>query len=257
MIEIVKKAAEIAIQKTIEKGLDNLSFKLPDLPSRKEKLNDTVLGERAEAAAYSATKFFDLPEVKIQKGDSIGVYLKDGSTYRDDVFEYNLEQFKEMNCTSFEDMTKIWAHECGHRVLQNLYTNSWAAELGADFFAGVRSEMMGLPKSNMEKHLGATKGSQSHPHGALRMKAMDYGRTVVSEMRKLGLTPTLENCLQAFSSSPFSKMTYSNVSKEGLAAFVDSKGYHLKNAADIKAKIDQKIKEAEKAASKGDLDHMD
>lgn len=67
------------------------------------------------------------------------------------------------------------------------YGNSWANELGADFFVGIREEMLGLGKSNFEKTLGATKTSISHPGGELRIKAIEYGRQVAAEMKKTEL----------------------------------------------------------------------
>jgi len=252
MIETLVKAVEATATKSIEKIGRNFEFKLPDFMRKQDEVSDSALEARVEAAAHSASKFFNMPEAKIQKGDSIGVYKNMEGTMLDDVFQYNLGQFKKMNCTSFEDMTKIWAHECGHRLLQNILPSSWANELGADFFAGVRSEMLGLPKSNVEKYLGATKASKSHPGGAIRMQAMDYGRFVVNQMKKAGIQPTWENCLAAYRQSPFSKMTYENMGSGKIAAFIDNKAYHYGNAADAKAKVNWNLQHSKDAAERGD-----
>lgn len=252
MIETLLKAAEVTAMKSIENFGKSFEFKLPDFFQNKQEVTDAVLDARAEAAAHSASKFFNLPEAKIQKGATIGVYKNGEGTFLDDVFEYNLEQFKKMNCTSFEDMTKVWAHECGHRLLQNIFPNSWADELGADFFAGARSEMMGLPKSNFEKMLGSTNASKSHPGGALRMKAMDYGRFVVTQMKKAGIQPTWENCIEAYRQSPFAKMTYENTGKDKATGFIDNKAYHYGNAADAQAKVNSNLKRSQEAAARGD-----
>ena len=133
--ELASKAIDF-----LESGFD---FRLPDLTkdSEKEALQDEVLNLRAQLSAHDASDFFHLPTTPIQEGDSIGVYINDVNASFDDVLEYNIDEFKELGCTSMEDMTKIWAHECGHRILQNLNLSPWASELGADFFAGVRSEM--------------------------------------------------------------------------------------------------------------------
>ena len=251
MIETLLKAAEVTAMKSIENFGKSFEFKLPDFFQNKKEVTDAVLDARAEAAAHSASKFFNLPEAKIQKGDTIGVYKNGEGTFLDDVFEYNLEQFKKMNCTSFEDMTKVWAHECGHRLLQNIFHNSWTDELGADFFAGARSEMMGLPKSNFEKMSGSTNASKSHPGGALRMKAMDYGRFVVTQMRKAGIQPTWENCIEAYRQSPFAKMTYENTGKGKATGFIDNKAYHYGNAADAQAKVNWNLRHSKDADVRG------
>lgn len=252
MIETLLKVAEVPAMKSIESFEKKFEFKLPDFSKNKQEVSDAVLDARAEAAAYSACKFFNLPEAKIQKGGTIGVYKNGEGTFLDDVFEYNIELFKKINCTSFEDMTKVWAHECGHRLLQNIFPNSWADELGADFFAGARSEMMGLPKSNFEKMLASTNASKSHPGGALRMKAMDYGRFVVTQMKKAGIQPTWENCIEAYRKSPFAKMTYENTGQGKATGFIDNKAYHYGNAADAQAKVNWNLRHSKDAAARGD-----
>ena len=184
---------------------------------------DTVLETRVEATAHSASNFFDLPYAKIQKGETIGVYKNDEGTFANETFEYNLDQFKNMNCTSFEDMTKVCEHECAaYRLSQNTFPTPWAKVLGADFFAGVRSEMIGLPKSNFEKMIGSTEASTSHPDGALRMQAIDYGRNIVAQMKLEGMQPTWENCLEAYKESPFAQMKYENAA-DGI------EGSHVEN----------------------------
>ena len=249
----------------IEKMGKAFGFKLPGLLSNKKEETEKMLEVRAEAAAYSASKFFGLPEARIQKGDTIGVYKLNEASLTDDVFQYSIKQFKELGCTSFEDMTKIWSHECGHRLLQNILPSSWANELGSDFFAGVRSEMLGLPKSNFEKTLGATSASKSHPGGPLRIQAMDYGRKVVAQMRKAGIQPTWENCIDAYVKSPFAKMTYENsngrnklageytrATTQRLDGFIDRREFHLREAENAKEKEKYYLREAEKATDRKD-----
>lgn len=230
---------------------NHMGFQLSELSDNPE-ITDAALEVRVEAAAYSASKFFGLPEAKIIKGDCIGVYKNGEGVLSDDVFEYNLEQFKQNDCTSFEDMTKIWAHECGHRLFQNILPNSWADELGADFFAGARSEMLGLSKSNFEKFLKSTQASETHPDGNLRIQAMDYGRYVVSEMKKNGIQPTWENCIEAYMESPFAKMVYDATGKS-VAAFIDNKAYHLGNAERAKDRIQWNQKKVKESIAKNDF----
>lgn len=211
MIETLVNAVEDAAKKNIENLSKNFNFKLPGFFHKEQEVGDAALDARAEAAAHSVSKFFDISEAKIQKGDAIGVYKKDVGAISDNVFEYNLEQFKKMNCISFEDMTKIWTHECGSRLLQGMFPSPWACELGSDFFVGVRSEMLGLPKSSFEELLGSTVASELYPDGALRMQAIDYGRSAVAKMKESEIRPTWENCVEYYGQSEFAKMTYENL----------------------------------------------
>ena len=172
-----------------------------------------VVGEvptyQIEAAAHSACHFFGMDDIPLREGDSIGVYTNNPDIINDDVFQYNIEQFKKMDLTSFEDQTKVWTHECGHRITQKAFgETTWADELGADYFVGVREEILGLGKSNFEKTLGVTKPSPSHPGVVIRLKAIEYGRQVVAEMKRNGIVPDWENCLQEFAKSDFAKMSY-------------------------------------------------
>lgn len=211
MIESLLESVKETVTTGLEKVSDILGFKLPDFIEKSEpEVNDAVLKVRAETAAQSVSSFFGLPNAPIMEGDSIGVYTNMEGTVMDDVFEYSLDQFKDMDCTSFEDMTKVWAHECGHRILQNYFPSGWTDELGADFFAGVRSEMLGLPRGEFEEALANTGPSESHPGGDLRMQAMDYGRFTVQQMREMGIEPTWENCIAAFQMSPFVGLTFEN-----------------------------------------------
>lgn len=209
MIETIVEMAQEAVKNRIESLESILDFKLPEFIEKREpEISDAILQVRAEAAAHSASTFFQLPEIPVVEGDTICVYLNGEGTMLDDVLQYSIDQFKEMNCTTFEDMTKVWSHECGHRLLQNLFTSSWASELGADFFAGARSEMLGLPRSDFEDFLADTAPCETHPGGELRMQAMDYGRFAVQQMRAMGIEPTWENCIATFQMSPFAGMTY-------------------------------------------------
>lgn len=218
----------------------------------KVELSDNALHTRVEASAHSACKFFGLPDIVIQEGDTICVYRGLDIFPDKDVFEYNLHQFKQMGCTNFEDLSKVWAHECGHRLLRMDFPSPWAQELGSDFFAGVRSQMLGLPSGNFEKFLGNTSGSLSHPPGELRLQAIKYGRDVVKNMLAIGQEPTITNCKDAFANSPFAQMQPMRRTSGDVAAFINDKSYHYEQAAKAKGNAEYYTKQAEKAASNGD-----
>lgn len=234
MIELVGKEIEVA-EKAVETASEiKEATKAQDVSAVskfenasiqfKEGLSDEALRARVEAAAHSANTFFGIPDIDLVEGDAIGVYRGCDIFLDKDVFEYSLDQFKDMKCLSFEDMTKVWAHECGHRILRMDFPSGWTQELGADFFSGVRSEMLGLPTSNFEKLLASTTGSATHPVGSLRVQAVQFGRDVVRGFQEKGITPTIENCKEAFAKSPFSEITYENYSSPQFAKFVDDKG---------------------------------
>ena len=225
-IEVVEKAAETSSEiKEAAKSKDISAVSKFENASMqfKEGLSDEALKARVEAAAHSANKFFGIPDIDLVEGDAIGVYRNCDIFLDKDVFEYSLDQFKDMKCLSFEDMTKVWAHECGHRILRMDFPSGWTQELGADFFSGVRSEMLGLPTSNFEKLLASTTGSVTHPVGSLRIQAIQFGRDVVRGLQEKGITPTIENCKEAFANSPFAKITYENYTDSQYAALTDGK----------------------------------
>lgn len=238
-IEVAEKAVEIASEiKEATKAQDISAISKFEHASIqfKEGLSDEALKARVEAAAHSANKFFGIPDVDVIEGDAIGVYRGCDILLDKDVFEYSLDQFKDMKCLSFEDMTKVWAHECGHRIFRDRFTEfkeSWTQELGADFFSGVRSEMLGLPTSSFEKLLASTTGSVTHPVGSLRIQAIQFGRNVVRSFQERGIAPTIENCKEAFANSPFAKITYENYNGPQYSKFIDDKGDFK-----IKLKID-------------------
>ena len=238
-IEVAEKAAETSSEiKEAAKSKDISAVSKFENASMqfKEGLSDEALKARVEAAAHSANKFFGIPDIDVLEGDAIGVYRGCDILLDKDVFEYSLDQFKDMKCLSFEDMTKVWSHECGHRIFRDRFTEfkeSWTQELGADFFSGVRSELLGLPTSNFEKLLASTTGSVTHPVGSLRIQAIQFGRDVVRGFQEKGITPTIENCKEAFANSPFAKITYENYNGPQFSKFVDDKGDFK-----IKLKID-------------------
>lgn len=265
-----------AIKDMAKQGLEYLDnkidVKLPDVLDGKAEVTDAALEERMKAAAHSAGSFFMLPDIKVMEGDSIGVALRNPKDLSDDMLVYNLDQFKDMKCTSFEDMTKVWSHECGHRLLQDIYENPWASELGSDFFVGIRSEMLGLPTSDFEKKLGKTGASSSHPGGGLRLEAISYGREVAAGMMEKNIQPTWDNCLEAFDRSPFSRIECPDDIKgladgekdmdiksvgpddmENVKNFINDREYWYKKASDAQSQYKYYVKQSENAAHRGDL----
>lgn len=232
MIELVTMAQEVAKSKL--EGLAD-KMRLPELSEGKNLTvpSDQELARRAETSAHFACKFFDLPDTVVREGKCISVNERDLKDKTDDVLEYNVNQFRQMDCTGIADMTKIWFHECGHRILQGIVKEPWVDELGADFFAGVSSEMSGLPKGGLEKILSVQQPSESHPGGATRLMAMEYGRFIASQMKGQGIKPTWKNCVEAFQSSPFWNISYKD--------FANSNGNPLQGTENKRAFVDTSV----------------
>jgi len=246
MIEtIITAAKEIG-----ESILDNkfISNICPDFLKPEVNIADYQI----EAAAKCAGDFFGMPDLKIEKGDSIAVMPMDVDVLGDEVLKYNIEQFKDLGLDTFEDQAKVWSHEMGHVILQKEYpVGGWADELGADFFVGVRSEILGIGSGKFERFLGKEPASLSHPNGKLRIDAVNYGREVVAQMKREGITPTWQNCIEKFKESDFAKYTAEN--QGDIRAFVNDASYHYRQAADAKRNAEYYKKEAERASKNGDF----
>ena len=248
--KLVEAAAEKVTEAAAEKLTDAAAEKVTDAAA--EKLSTPALETRMEAAAHSACKFFGLPEPELRADTGIGVQMNRADwTMQGDTFLYNLGEFKDLNSLSFEDMCKVWAHECGHRVLRFYNLGAWANELGADYFMGVRSEMLGLPNGNLEKALGKTAGSLSHPPGQLRLQAIQYGREAVRDFKKANVPVTMQNMRETFRTSHFARLQMGRQT-DAVAAFVDDKQWHCKEAALAKENANYYTKEAQKALQSGD-----
>lgn len=183
-------------------------------------------------AAHTACSFFGLKDLPVSEGESTGVYIGDMARIGDERLVYSKSQFDQMGWNTFEDQTKVWAHEIGHVILQEDFAaKPWAGELGADFFAGVLAEMNGIGIGNYERSLGSTPASETHPDGRLRLEAIQLGRDTVVEMRKNDIMPNWQNCMDKFKESELSdvdnKRNMKNVSFEGTSKY-DDDDYNIK-----------------------------
>ena len=219
-----------------ERMEDRMEIRMPERNADRAVLTEDMLMERLLTAERTVGKFFNLPEVPMAKGDSISVELHDLKTAADDRLLYNLDQFKSMGCVSFADMTKILAHEYGHRMLQDEGVGQWAGELGGDYLSGALSEMLGLPSSNIEPLLGRQEPSMSHPGGDMRADATAYGHEVVHDMMQQGIHPTIENCLEKFLESGYSRIEGPDAG-EGAETAREESGKFPEDGADNKREV--------------------
>lgn len=201
--QVAEKAAESEVVRSVASVLEKIELV-------KSGVSEALVA-KVEAAAHSAGKFFGISDAELIVGRAIDAYHDCEIFVKKTVFEFVLDRFKDVMGVSVEDMMKIWAHECGCRILEKDNSlSAWAKELGAGFFTGVRSEMLGLPKSDFEKVLESAKESETCPEGTLRVNAIQYGRDVVRRFQSNGVEPTIENCKEEFVNSPYSKITYEN-----------------------------------------------
>ena len=252
--KVIKETTKKAIEKAAKKTVRDTTNRIEKSMNATTSLPQEALTTRMEAAAHSACKFFNLPEPELIKGNVIGVYMnRYDLSMRGDKFVYNLNEFKDLKSLSFEDMSKIWSHECGHRVLRFYNLSPWSKELGSDFFMGVRSEMLGLPNGNIEAALGKSQASLSHPPGNLRLQAIQYGREVVQDFKKANVPITMQNMRETFRTSHFARIK-GNATLEGTktSAYVDDKAWHNKEAAKADSNARYYTKEAQKVAKEGD-----
>lgn len=188
-------------------------------------------------AARKATKFFGLPEIPIKEGAAVAVSPGNPMTFKDDVFVYNKAQLKRAGLTNSIDISKCYAHECGHRISQRFFKGqgSWANELCSDFFTGAFCEMNKMKAGNFEKFLGKQRASISHPGGRLRLQALEYGRRCVAEMKAQGITPTWEKLMEKFKETNAHQLTYANYRTpqmgSTLLGLAQSSSWYVKDAA--------------------------
>ena len=201
--EVAKKAAESEVVRSAVSVIERIG-------QVKAGVSETIIA-KVETAAQSAGKFFGISDANLVVGRAIESYFQCDVFVKNAIFNFVFDRFKDVTGVSIEDLTKIWAHDFGCRILENDNSlSALAKELEADFFTGVRSEMLGLPKSDFERVLESVKGSETCPEGTLRVSAIQYGREVVRLFQSNGIEPTIENCKEAFVKSPYSRITYEN-----------------------------------------------
>lgn len=188
-------------------------------------------------AVRKATKFFGLPEIPLKEGAAVAVAPGNPMTFKDDVFIYNKAQLKRAGLTTSVDISKCYAHECGHRISQRFFKGqgSWANELCSDFFTGAFCEMNKMKAGNFEKFLGRQRASLSHPGGKLRMQALEYGRRCVAEMKAKGITPTWEKLMDKFKETNAQNLSFGNYRSAQMRGTVlglaQSSSWYVKDAA--------------------------
>lgn len=155
--------------------------------------------ETITAAVSNACEFFNLPEVPIVNSDGVCVWPNDVHTTFDDVIGVNREQLSDMGIISSDSLKLAYTHECAHRALQEY--NSYEGpqeELVCDYFAGIHARLNDIDADQFEEALGKTMGGTTHPDGAIRVEAIEFGKQIAEDMQAQGITPSFEYCLDRF-----------------------------------------------------------
>ena len=162
-----------------------------------------------EEAIKSACDFFNIPMPRmiqdltnVHNGQTMFVNW-DKSRYEDDVLCFNMQQLVDMKVDSKDAFSLIMTHECAHRALQNtrfpgINNGIWEQELAADFFMGCRAGLWDMDESKIMVGLILTKGSPTHPEGALRALFVRHGKYKAIEMRDKSIPLTIQNLLNVF-----------------------------------------------------------
>lgn len=240
----------------------------------------TLPDDMVISAVNRACSFFNISEAPVVNADSTCVWPSDNSSLKDDILGFNRKQLMDMGISGEESLTLIYTHECAHRTLQGVMTDTWKEELACDYFAGVNAGLNNINLDNFEASLGCTDGGATHPNGALRSEFIEYGRKVVEELQQEGLEVTYDNCLKQFEEhfqekagliseyrhrfdpERFSLAGASMLEDDlGLAkGFVNDKEWNMKQANKNFENAKYHEKEAEKAAARGDYaaakDHL-
>lgn len=160
-------------------------------------------------AIQSACYFFGIPMPRIiqdvtnvKNGQTMFVNW-DRNSYEDDVLCFNMRQLEDMKVDSKDAFSLVMTHECAHRALQNtkfpgINNGIWERELAADFFMGCRAGLWNMDESKIVVGLILTKGSPTHPVGAIRAMFVNYGKYIAMEMRNKSIPLTIQNLLIEF-----------------------------------------------------------
>lgn len=207
------------------------------------------------AAVSNACEFFNLPEVPIVSSDGVCVWPNDVHTTFDDVLGVNREQLSDMGIISSDSLKLAYTHECAHRALQEY--NSYEGpqeELVCDYFSGIHAGLNDIDTGQFEEALGRTDGGGTHPNGALRVEAIEYGKQIAAEMQAQGITPSFEYCLDRFEDfhAEQTNVTSTDASSVNHASVVSFGSAYSKE--EYAAKAESCYKEADKYYDKAQRD---
>ena len=152
-----------------------------------------ISDQEITTAVSNACNFFGLPEVPVINSEGVCVWSNDVHTTFDDVLGVNREQLSDMGMISDDSLKLAYTHECAHRALQG-YDNyeGTQEELVCDYFAGIHAGLNNIDADQFEEALSKTTGSETHPNGALRVEAIEYGKQIASDIKTQGIEPTFD-----------------------------------------------------------------
>lgn len=141
----------------------------------KEKVSE----EYVKAALENVAAFFDMPIPQFHLQCESLVKMITSPEAKDCELFYNLQESYDKGINNKDAVTLCLVHEMGHVVLRDtrffIFSNElWVQELACDILAGAYAKQFDLAtgkyKSVIDKVISPT-----HPSGAMRIKAVEFG----------------------------------------------------------------------------------
>lgn len=154
-------------------------------------------------SVQEASEFFNMnAPMNVHEDWTTGVMTGMSFTESDDILIFNREQMHSMGITDKEGFDLVMTHEGAHRALQGLNTgfNSHQEELCCDYMAGIRAGLNGMDEGKLASSLSGSEESETHPDGAVRVKAIEEGVTFAHRYMEEhnGMPPSFSDCLEHF-----------------------------------------------------------
>lgn len=171
---------------------------------------ENVSEEYVKAALENVAAFFDMPVPQIHLQCESLVKMITSPEAKDCELFYNLQGSYDKGINNKDAVTLCLVHEMGHVVLRGtrffIFSNElWVQELACDILAGAYAKQFDLAtgkyKSVIDKVVSPT-----HPTGALRIKAVEFGFDNGFDTEKEKKVPILNRLFRIVPSFVYSNM---------------------------------------------------
>lgn len=163
----------------------------------KEDYSEDILRERIS----EISDFFDLPfPTLIDKSGSLAAITFTECSELGSEIRFNVELLKRCGINNIDAFDTVMCHELTHQYLADKKLNfciskDWSIELGCDFFVGVRCASCLRASGKYKFAVSKMRGTQSHPDGSFRVKAVIAGFDFVNWLISKGFDPNAESSI--------------------------------------------------------------
>ncbi len=161
--------------------------------------------EEAEAVVADVSDFFSLPRPVIVSRCSAAAEVLSGGGDGKSEISYNMDMLRKAGVNNRDAFTLCMVHETAHRIFSGhrfaLWPcEMWIQELAADLTAGTYAERHSMATGKYKYALSVQKAALTHPGGAVRREAAEYGRHCLERMAPDGKTlrETVTRAVPAF-----------------------------------------------------------